>query len=230
MQSHGKVPGLWFVLNRTFLKRLVNVWREFSFLSLFKTQDLALALKSLPRAERSLAWLCCTGANPTFHSCACCNFEFPLLPQLGGAPQGWEFLWGFVTHELNPAEDTSMCSPHPGESLPQLSSHPFTPADLPEGWWIWDVGHCCVGGTCFIPTMPESTCWVSSGRKLPCALWMGAAVRWAVRPQSPFSSLFPAGASSNSLSLPSFPLLVSSVNCSVMGTHKCLYLPSALQD
>lgn len=84
MQSHGKVPGLWFVLNRTFLKRLVNVWREFSFLSLFKTQDLALALKSLPRAERSLAWLCCTGANPTFHSCA----EFPLLPQLGGLLKG----------------------------------------------------------------------------------------------------------------------------------------------
>lgn len=46
---------------------------------------------------------------------------------------------------------------------------------------------------------------------------------------SPFSSLVPTGASSNSLSLLCFPLLVSSVNSSVMGIHKCLYLPSALQ-
>lgn len=88
VQSHGKVPGLWFALNWAFLKRVINVWREFSFLALFKTQNLARVLKLLSRAERSLAWLCCTGANPTFHSCAHCNLVLPVPPQLGGLLKG----------------------------------------------------------------------------------------------------------------------------------------------
>lgn len=51
------------------------------------------------------------------------------------APQEWESLWGFVKHEFSPAEDTRVCQgcwsvahPHPGESLLQFSSHPFTPS------------------------------------------------------------------------------------------------------
>lgn len=81
--------GAWFVVClKLSLSKEGYQWREFSFLALFKTQNLARVLKLLSRAERSLAWLCCTGANPTFHSCAHCNLVLPVPPQLGGLLKG----------------------------------------------------------------------------------------------------------------------------------------------
>lgn len=116
--------------------------------------------------ERSLAWLCCTGANPTSHSCARCSFE--LLK--GGSSS--DALLNIISAQLR----TRGCArgvahPHLSESLLQFSSHPFTPSWLSQGLVNLRC-HCCVGGTCFIPAMSNGTCWVLSGWKLPRALLM----------------------------------------------------------
>lgn len=106
--------------------------------------------------------------------------------------------------------------------------------DVPRGRWLWVVGHRCVWGTHFIPTVFILCLKAGAGYRAagsrPLLCECGAAVRQAVGLGSPFPALAPTEASSDCLSVCSlqFLSLLALRTAWLLEYTNFLHVPSAL--